>query len=450
MSESASGFAVHNGGDNARGFALRSSSGLAGEPAGSERGSQTGRTFGFGRRATQSAADFGGRRVCIGADAPGGRGIDAPQLLESDPGGPWRPNRPCPHIFLPTPRGRFSDVERVSPYYQQMLEKIESVPGIQKAAVTTGIPTLGTGFGRRFSIAGAPPVDPAARPGAGFQMVTPGYFETFGIRVVKGRGFTEQDRAKSMRVAMVNENFVNRYLSGADPLAQRILTDELVPGSTLVGPPVEWQIMNVFHNVRNSSGLRNDHPEIYVPFWQSPWPQAAVAARTSDDPARALSGIAAAVNSIDPDLPLAGVKTMDQQIGEVLAFDRFGMVLYGSFAALALLLATVEIYGVINFAVAQRTQEFGLRMALGARGANILSMVLREGGTLAAGGMIFGLGGAYLVGRAMQTTLYGVEALDIVAFSASAFALLTAGLLACYVPARRASKVDPLVALRCE
>ncbi|HMB29631.1 MAG TPA: FtsX-like permease family protein, partial [Blastocatellia bacterium] len=349
-----------------------------------------------------------------------------------------------------TPRGRFSDVERISPYYQQMLEKIESVPGVQKAAVTTGIPTRGTGFGRRFSIAGAPPVDPAARPGAGFQMVTPGYFETFGIRVVKGRGFTEQDRSKSMRVAMVNENFVSRYLSGVDPLAQRILTDELVPGSTLVGPPVEWQIVGVFHNVRNGGALRRDNPEIYVPFWQSPWPQAAVAVRTSDDPARVTGGITAAVNSIDPDLPLAGVKTMDEQIGEVLAFDRFGMVLYGSFAALALLLASVGIYGVMNFAVAQRTQEFGLRMALGARGANILSMVLREGGMLALIGLVFGLGGAYLVGRAMYTNLYGVSAMDIGSFGAAALTLLAAALAACYLPARRASKVDPMVALRCD
>src|SRR5262249_51713473 len=355
-------------------------------------------------------------------------------------------------FFLPTPRSRFSNVERINPYYQQMLEKIEAVPGVRKAAVTCGVPTRGTGFGRRFSIAGAPPVDPAARQGAGFQMVTPGYFEIFGIRVVKGRNFNEQDTAKSARVAMVNETFVNRYLSGVDPLAQRILTDQLIPGSRTAGPPVEWQIVGVFHNVRNGSGLRTDNPEIYVPFWQSPWPGPAadMVVRTSDDPAQVTGGIAAAGNSIDPDLPLAGVKTMDEHIGEVLAFDRFGVVLYGSFAALALLLAAIGIYGVMNFAAAQRTHEFGLRMALGARGANILSMVLREGGTLAVIGMAFGLGGAYLVGRAMHSTLYGVSAMDIGSFGAAALTLLAAALLACYIPARRASKVDPMVALRCE
>jgi putative ABC transport system permease protein len=281
-------------------------------------------------------------------------------------------------------------------------------------------------------------------------MVTPGYFETFGVRVVKGRKFTEQDVESNLRVAMVNENLANRYFPNVDPLEQRLLVDGLTPGSNRLGPPVEWRIVGVFHNIRNGDGLRSDYPEIYVPFWQCPWQQASVAVRTAGDPAGMTRSIAAAVNSIDPDLPLAGVKTMDQQVSEVLEVDRFGMVVYGSFAALALLLAAVGIYGVMAFAVAQRTHEFGVRMALGARGANILSMVLREGGTLAFIGLVFGLGGAYLVGRAMQSTLYGVSAMDIGSFGAAAFVLLVAALMACYVPARRASKVDPMTALKCE
>jgi len=353
-------------------------------------------------------------------------------------------------FFLPAPSSRFSEPERVAPYYRSLLGRIEAVPGVKRAAVTTGIPTRGSSIGMAFSIVGAPPVDPAARPGAGYQMVTPGYFETFGVRVVKGRKFTEQDVESNLRVAMVNENLANRYFPNVDPLEQRILVDGLTPGSNRLGPPVEWRIVGVFHNIRNGDGLRSDYPEIYVPFWQCPWQQASVAVRTAGDPAGMTRSIAAAVNSIDPDLPLAGVKTMDQQVSEVLEVDRFGMVVYGSFAALALLLAAVGIYGVMAFAVAQRTHEFGVRMALGARGANILSMVLKEGGTLAFIGLVFGLGGAYLVGRAMQSTLYGVSAMDIGSFGAAAFVLLVAALMACYVPARRASKVDPLTALKCE
>ena len=281
-------------------------------------------------------------------------------------------------------------------------------------------------------------------------MITPGYFETFGIRVASGRSFTEQDTAGSTRVAMVNENFANRYLSGTNPLEQRIVVDALIPGGMKSGPPVEWQIVGVFHNVRNGNALRSDYPEIYVPFCQSPWPQASVAVRTAGDPNDVIRSIAAAVNSVDPDLPLAGVKTMDQILTESLAVDRFGMVLYASFAVVALLLAAVGIYGVMAFTVAQRTREFGLRMALGAGRAQVLGMVLKEGVTLASTGLLFGLGGAFFVGRAMQSNLYEVGAMDTGAFSAVAFLLFAVALLACWIPAQRATHVDPMISLRCE
>ena len=353
-------------------------------------------------------------------------------------------------FFLPLPERRFASPGSLAPYYRQLLEKIQAVPGVEQAAVTGGVPTRGTGGGRVFTIAGAPPVDPQARPRAGFQMVTPGFFATFGVRTVKGRSFTEQDAADRPRVAMVNEDFVARFLAGVDPLGQRLLVEERTPGNPLVRTQVEWQIVGVFHNIRNGQGLRSDMPEIYAPFWQQPHPHAAVAVRTAGDPAGVIKSLAAAVNAHDPDTPLAGVRTMEEQVSEVLAFDRFGMVLYGSFAVLALLLATVGIYGVMAFAVAERTQEFGVRMALGASGNCILRLVLREGATLAACGLVIGLGGAYLVGRAMQATLYGVSAFDVVAFGASACVLLLTALLACYVPAQRAGRVDPMIALRCE
>ncbi len=353
-------------------------------------------------------------------------------------------------FFLPVPEGRLSEAGQINSYYDRLLERIEAVPGVSKATATTGLPLRGSGFGMAFTIAGAPPVDPSARPGAGFQMVTPGYFETFGIRVTKGRSFTEQDTPSGARVAMINENLANRYFPGVDPLTQRLSVAQLIPGSMQIGPEVEWQIVGVFHNVRNGQGFREDYPEIYVPFSQSPWPQASVGVRTTGDPNSAIRSIAAAVNSIDPELPLAGVKTMDQVVDQSLEIDRFGMALYGSFAVLALLLAAVGIYGVMAFAVAQRTQEFGVRMALGAGSAQVLKLVLREGLVLAFIGIGLGLGGAYLVGRAMQSTLYGVGAMDLVAFSAVAFVLLAAALLACYFPARRASRVDPMVALRYE
>jgi putative ABC transport system permease protein len=347
---------------------------------------------------------------------------------------------------LPVPQDRLKGAEQIRSYYQQMLEKVEAVPGVSKAAAMTGAPGRGPNFGMAFSVVGQPAVNPSDRPGAGFQMATPGYVDALGIRMTKGRGIDERDTATSMRVAMVNEHFVKRYFSGVDPLAQRISVDELIPPGT-VGKPQEWQIVGVYHNVRGG-GSREDFPEIVVPFWQSPWPQASMVVRTDGDPKSAVKSIAAAVNSVDPDLPLAGVKTVDEIVNESLAIDRFSVVLFTSFGVLGLLLAGVGIYGVMSFTVAQRTQEFGVRMALGAQRSRVLRLVLREGTILAFIGAVIGLGGAYLVGRAMQSTLYGVGAMDARAFGAVAGVLLVAALLACLVPAWRASRVEPIVALR--
>jgi putative ABC transport system permease protein len=281
-------------------------------------------------------------------------------------------------------------------------------------------------------------------------MVTPGYVQTFGMQMAKGRSFTEQDMAGSLPVAMVNETFADRYLKGVDPLTQRVVVEQLIPGVTKLGPPIEWQIVGVYRNVRNG-GIRSDgFPEIDVPFSQSPWPDASMAVRTSGDPALMVKSIAAAVHSIDPDLALAQVKTMDQIVSESLIGDRFISVLYGAFAIVALLLAAIGTYGVMAFMVAQRTHEIGLRIALGATREQVLGLVLKEGVVLALIGLALGLVGACLVGHAMKSTLYGVGTVDFAAFSVVSITLLASALLACYFPAQRATKVDPMVALRYE
>ncbi|HKG78493.1 MAG TPA: ABC transporter permease [Pyrinomonadaceae bacterium] len=349
---------------------------------------------------------------------------------------------------LPVPDKRLNGPDQIRTYYGQMLEKISTLPGVTKAAVTTGIPARGATMGTRVNIVGQPPPDPSARRGSAFQMITPGLVDALGIRVIKGRSIDEHDTPTSMRVAMVNEFFASRYLIGADPLTQRISAEEFVPGQPR-GKPVEWQIVGVFHNTRGA-GFREDNPEIYVPFAQSPWPQASMVIRTDHDPKTVIKSIAAAVNSVDPDLPLAGVRTIDEIVSESLAINRFSVVLFASFGVLGLMLAAVGIYGVMAFAVAQRTKEFGVRMALGAQRSRVVKMVLKEGTLLAIGGTVIGLCGAYLVGRAMQSTLYGVEALDVRSFAAVSLLLLVAALLACLFPALRASRVEPLVALRYE
>jgi putative ABC transport system permease protein len=300
-----------------------------------------------------------------------------------------------------------------------------------------------------FNIVGQPPQEAGARKGAGFQMVTPDYFQTYGIQLMKGRTFTERDVDGSPRVALVNENFVRRYLSGVEPIGQRVIVEQLIPGVTKLGSPVEWEVVGVFHNVRN--GLRNeDSGEIDVPFYQSPWPNMGAAVRTSGDPAEMRKSIAAAINSMDPDLAMADVKTMDQVIDESFVGDRFVTMLYGTFALVALALAAVGIYGVMAFSVAQRTHEIGLRMALGANRGAVVGLVLKEGVLLALIGSAVGLIGACFVGRAMRGVLFGVGTVDFIAFSAVSVTLLISALFACYLPAQRAAKVDPMVALRYE
>jgi putative ABC transport system permease protein len=350
---------------------------------------------------------------------------------------------------LPVPQAKLTQPGQMVSFYQQLLERVESLPGVSHAEVATGMPLQGPGFGMPFTIAGKPVSDPSTRPGAGFAMVTPGYFQTFGIQLVKGRGFTDQDIAGRVRVAVVNEALVKKYFPDVDPLTQRLIVEDLIPGVTKLGPPVEWQIVGVVRNVRN--GIRNDgFPEIDVPFWQSPWPQVGMAVRTTGDPIAMSKSIAAAVHSLDPDLALANVKPMDQLRDESLMTDRFTSLLYVSFAGVALLLATIGIYGVMAFAVAQRTHEIGLRMALGASRDHVLGLILKEGIMLAAVGLGLGLVGACFVGRAMRGLLYGVGTIDVAAFSVVAAAMLTAALVACYVPANKAAKVDPMVALRYE
>jgi len=351
-------------------------------------------------------------------------------------------------FFLPITNERFSTPEQINAFYRLLLDKVGALPGITGVSASTGMPIIGTNFGMPFNLAGQAVSDPSSRPGAGFTMVTPEFFKTFGIQIEKGRAITEQDVAGGLPVAVVNETFAKKYLSNLDPLTQRLAVEQLIPGVTKLGPPIEWQIVGVYHNVHNG-GVRGDgFPEIVVPFWQSPWPQAGLAVRTFSDPASMTKSITAVVRSVDPNLPLDQVKTMDQLVDESLAGDRFSTVLFSGFAGVALLLAAIGIYGVMSFAVAQRTHEIGLRIALGAGPNQVLRLVLGEGMLLAFVGLLVGLAGTYFVGRVMKTLLYEVNAMDPAAISAVATVLLLAAFFACYIPARRATQVDPMVALR--
>ena len=352
-------------------------------------------------------------------------------------------------FYLPVLDTRPKDPESVVTYYRQILDNIAAVPGVSHATATTGVPVEGSGD-VPFTIAGRPEfADPKQRPNADFRSVTPDYFPTFGIRIMKGHPFGPQDTASSLKVAMVNEEFVNRFLKGTDPLQQRLLIPQMSPGVEKSGPPLEWQIVGVFNNVRGWDFNRY-YPEIVVPFWQSPWPQAGIGLRTSGDPAAMTKSIAAAVHAVDPEVALAFVRTMEQVRNERLEGESFNTVLFGAFAGMALLLAAFGIYGVMAFSVAQRTHEMGVRIALGASARDVLRLVLGQALLTAGVGVAIGIAGAFVLTRTMQSLLFGVSATDPATFAGVALLLTLVAFLASYLPARRATKVDPMVALRYE
>lgn len=349
---------------------------------------------------------------------------------------------------LSVPPARFTQPEQTIVFYRQLLDQIRSLPGVTNAAASTGMPVRGTNLGVAFSIAGLQAGDPSSRPGAGFTMVTPEYFRTFGIEILKGRTFTERDVAGDLPVAVVNETFARKYLNDVDPLTQRVVVEQPMPGTRTLGPAIEWQIVGVYRDVHNDGVRGEGFPEINVPFWQSPWPSASIEVRTDGEPAEMTGSVAAVVQSIDPDLGLNRVRTMDELVEESLGGDRFATVFLATFAAMALLLSGIGIYGVMSFTVAQRTHEIGLRMALGAGRAQVLGLVLKEGISLALVGLLIGLGGTYFVGRVMKSILYEIKPTDPATIGAVIVVLLLCALLACYIPARRATLVDPMVALR--
>lgn len=352
---------------------------------------------------------------------------------------------------VPMQHERTATSAQIRAVYRQLEERIAAVPGVSHVGIAPALPASGNGR-LPFTISGQPSEeDVNKQPQTIFVPVTPGYYQTYGIRLVRGRFLDARDLAGAPRVAIVSESFARQYLSGLDPLAQRVKIPELLPDRTPpLGAPVEWQIVGVFHDVQYDSHPTTSSAEVDVPFDQSPWAYTTIAVRTNGDPASVASRLAAAIRSVNPDYPMTRVRTMDQVVSESLVTDRFTVLVFGTFAGLALLLAAIGIYGVMTFSVAQRNHELGIRIALGAGNSQVLGLVVSEGMRAALIGMAIGLPGVYLVGKTLKGLLYNVGALDPRALIGVALVLLAAALLACYLPARRATRIDPLAALRQE
>ncbi len=342
--------------------------------------------------------------------------------------------------------------EQVIVEQHQLLDRVRAMPGVLDAALATGMPLHG--FNRwPFAVAGQI-TDKSYPLTADFEAVTPGYFKTLGIQLVRGRFLKDNDDLRAPTVAMVNETFVRRYLGGSDALTHQLMLR--IPVRNIQGgkqpAAAAFQIVGVFHDVLDNEHLTGEvQPEMYVSEWQAGWPFLVIAVRTvTDDPAILTNPLQRAIASVDAGTALDHVETMNQVLGMQTSDDRFEMLLFGGFALVALLLASVGIYGVMSFAVAQRTHEIGVRMALGARRSEVVRLILRGGMRMALPGIGLGLAGAFGLGWVMRSTLYGVRMVDAGSLAAVAALLFMVAVLACWIPARRSAATDPMRALRAE
>ena len=365
-------------------------------------------------------------------------------LLRSDAG--FNPSR----VFtfqLTLPAGKYSDVDAMARVYHAVLERLQSTPGVQQVGFSSAVPLGGSPDNTGIRIPDRPVTSVKDDPTtANYLFATPGYFAAVGTPLLRGREFTESDTQDSRHVTIITATMAQRYWPGRDALGKQV-------GVGLTRFPLRT-IVGIVADTKHVSLSEKSIPEMYVPYTQNEikvWPNMQtmqVALRTAQDPATMAGDVRRALNSVDPDLPLAKPATLTSLVDDSVVQPRFSMLLLASFGGIALLLASIGMYGVISYSVARRTREIGIRMALGAAPREVFRMVLSQGARLVAVGLAIGLAASLGVARLMTSFLYGIKATDPATYAAVCLLLTFVVLLACYLPARRATRVDPTVALR--
>jgi putative ABC transport system permease protein len=335
---------------------------------------------------------------------------------------------------------------KTNDFYNQLIERISVLPDVDAVAIAYDHP-LESNMVDDFKIEGRTESEPGRPASANFQPVSWDYFRTVGMTIISGRPFTQQDDQDHSGVAIVNEAFARQYLPQGKALGQRIqpfLPAQIWNNERLTS----FEVVGIVRNVKSAGWNAESEPTYYLPATQVPFQAMTILVRTRNDPATLVSALRNAVQTIDPTQPVTNIRTLDQIISDSIAQSRLNMLLMGLFGGLALILAAVGIYGLLSYAVTERTREIGTRMALGAQVPDVLRLVLKQGMTLALIGEVIGLVGAFALTRVIRGLLFGVAPTDAMTFIAVAAVLTSVALLACYFPARRAAKVDPLVALR--
>ena len=361
------------------------------------------------------------------------------QLIRVDPG--FNPEN-IVSVEISLPFRRYREAEKRVQFFREVIDRIKTLPDVEAVGSNYALPLGGADPSSSFAIEGRPWPE-GEWQSANFGTISPDYFRVMEIPLLRGRHFTDQDGSDSQQVAIIDQEMARRYFPGEDPLGKRIQI-----GSR------EWStIVGLVGTLRHTSLEDEPRPYIYVPYAQRPfyWSLTNIAIRSkTSDVSSLVASVRQDVKAIDRDQPVSNVKAMEETYGRAVAPRRFSMLLLGVFAGLALLLAVIGLYSMISYSVTQRVHEIGVRMALGARSRDILFMVTKEGLKLGIVGVAIGLGASFALTRWMEGLLFGVSATDPTIFSAIAFLLAGVALLACYIPARRASRVDPMVALRYE
>jgi putative ABC transport system permease protein len=364
------------------------------------------------------------------------------RLLNVDPG------FNAEHVLtfqLSLPSSKYSDRGRIIGLYHEALTKLRALPGVRAAGLVETVPLDGSTEATMIRIPGRVASSDKDRPFANYTIASPGYFSAAGTPLLRGRTFRDSDTDDAPAVTVISRAMADKYWPGVDALGQQVaLGSSKYPTATIVG---------IVADVKRLSLREQPGPEMYVPYTQKVYPSLLtmnVIVRSQVEPSALTGMVRRAIASVDPELPLAKVETLAEVVNDSLAQPRFSLLLMAAFGGLALLLAGVGLYGVISYSVAQRTQEIGIRMALGASRRNVFAVVVGQGGRMAALGIGLGLGAALAATRTMASYLYGVEPTDGLTLALVCLLLASVAMLACYLPARRATKVDPMVALRYE
>ncbi len=340
------------------------------------------------------------------------------------------------------PQSKYAEGHQKTAFFRQALQRIGAVPGVESVGATTIIPLNGESTIFRFTIEGRAPLSPSEVLTANYRAISPHYFRTMHIPLLKGRDFTEQDTEDSPGAVIISESMTRRYWPDEDPVGKHIVVN--------FGKPISREIVGVVGDVKHSTLDAESGAEMYIPYPQTPWAAMYLVARTASVPQNFAPIIRDEILAVDKDQSVARVKTMEQIVSESVSQRRLSMLLLILFAGLALVLAAVGIYGVMAYSVSQRRHEIGIRLALGAQQINVIKLIVRQAMGMALVGVSLGLAAAFLLTRVMSSMLYGVSATDPITFVAVSLIMGGVALLACYVPARQATKVDPIIALRYE